>query len=167
MKLHHRNSRLRRQAGILLTECLVYISVFAILSGIATSVFYFCWDHTRAVVSATGDLEAVLKVGERWRADVRKAIGPIAVQTASDGETVQIPEAGKEVVYRFHDGEIRRQVGTSEFSELLLPKVKSSEVKPDMRGEVTAWRWELQIKSRRKETSMPLLFTFEAVQPHS
>ena len=40
-------------------------------------------------------------------------------------------------------------------------------MKPDTRGEVTAWRWELQIKSRRKETSMPLLFTFEAVQPHS
>ncbi len=59
MKLHHRPTHACgvRYCGILLTECLVYISVFAILSGIATSVFYFCWDHTRAVVSATGELK--------------------------------------------------------------------------------------------------------------
>ena len=111
--------------AFMLTECLVYIAVFTILFGIATSAFYFCWDHTRAVVYATDNIENALRAGERWRADIRNATGPIAVQTASDGETVRIPEAGKEVVYRFYDGEIRRQVGASDFSELLLPRVKS------------------------------------------
>ena len=167
MKLYPYHSRAHRRAGITLIECLAYISVFLILFGIATSAFYFCWDHTRAVVGATSDVEAALQAGERWRTDIRHATGPIAVQTASDGETVRIPEAGKDVVYIFQEGEIRRQAGNSEASQLLLPKVKSSGVKPDTRGEVTAWRWELQIASRRKETSMPLLFTFEAVQPHS
>ena len=37
-------------------------------------------------------------------------------------------------------------------------------MKPDARGEVRAWRWELELAPRRKETHLPLLFTFEAAQ---
>jgi hypothetical protein len=33
---------------------------------------------------------------------------------------------------------------------------------------VTAWRWEVELTPRRKETHLPLLFTFEAaVKPTS
>jgi hypothetical protein len=32
----------------------------------------------------------------------------------------------------------------------------------DARGPVSAWRWELELKSRRKEARLPFLFTFEA-----
>jgi hypothetical protein len=32
----------------------------------------------------------------------------------------------------------------------------------ETRGSVTAWRWELELASRRKETHLPLLFTFVA-----
>jgi hypothetical protein len=154
----------RRQAGILLMECLVYLAVFTILLGIGTATFYFCWDHTKAVFYATDDIETALRVCERWRRDVRSATGAISVETAGDGETVKIPEAGKEVLYRFQNGEVRRQLAAAEFSELLLPKVKSSAVKAETRGQINAWRWELELPSRRKETHMPLLFTFEAVQ---
>ena len=41
-------SRMRRAAGIMLIECMVYIAVFAILLGIGFAAFYFSWDHTRA-----------------------------------------------------------------------------------------------------------------------
>jgi hypothetical protein len=163
MKLSRQLSRPRRAAGILLVECLVYIAVFAILLGVGTGAFYFCWDHTRAVIYATNDIESALRAGERWRADVRSATGTIAVEAAANGETVRIPEAGKDVRYQFSDGEIRRQAGASDFSELLLTKVKSSAVKADPRGTVNAWRWELELSPRRKETDLPLFFTFEAV----
>jgi hypothetical protein len=167
MKLPLHTSRLRRQAGILLTECLVYIAVFAILLGIGTATFYFCWDHTRAIVLDSNDIESALRAGERWRVDVRSAIGPIAVETASDGETVTIPETGKQIIYHFQKGEIRRQTASSDFSELLLPSVKTSMVKPDTRGQVKAWRWELEVTPQRKDANLPFLFTFEAVQPSS
>ena len=48
---------------------------------------------------------------------------------------------------------------------MLLPKVKMSEMKPETRGAVRAWRWELELTPRRKESQMPLRFTFETVQP--
>jgi hypothetical protein len=167
MKLTSHYSSSRRQAGILLTECLVYLAVFVILFATATAAFYFCWDHTRAVVFATNDIESALRAGERWRADVRAATGPISVETTAKGQIVHIPEAQKKIVYDFEAGEIRRQTGASTFSEVLLPRVKSSAVKSEARGSINAWRWELELTPRRKETHLPLLFTFEAVPSKS
>ena len=154
----------RREAGILLIECLVYIAVFAILLGIGMAAFYFCWDHSKALIYATDDIEAALRAGEHWRADVRAATGKISVETTATGEVATIPKGGQTVVYQFDSGEVRRQVSPSGFSQQLLPKVKTSEMKPETRGDVSAWRWELQLVQRRRETHLPLLFTFEAVQ---
>ena len=163
MKLPSTLSYSRRQAGILLTECLVYIAVFTVLFAIAMSAFYICWDHAHATVAVADNIENALRAGERWRADVRNATGKIEVQSEADGETVRIPETGKEIVYHFRSGELRRQVSTSGFSELLLPKVKISEMQMDTRGLITAWRWELELMPVHKATSPPLRFTFEAV----
>jgi len=164
MKLPRTISKLRRAAGIMLTECLVYLAVFAILSSIGMAAFYFCWDHTRAVIYATDDIASALRAGERWRADVRGATGKISVETTATGELVRIPGTEKEIVYRFESGEVRREIPASKNSQLLLPKVKISQMKADARGTVSAWRWELELTPRRKETQLPLLFTFAAAQ---
>lgn len=165
MNLPPNISRVRRQAGILLVECLVYIAVFAILLGIGTAAFYFCWDHSKALVYATDDISSALRAGERWRADVRGATGKISVETTAAGEAVRIPAADKEIVYRFESGEVRREVTPPNISQPLLPKVKASQMKLETRGGVTAWRWELELTPRRREMQLPLRFTFEAVQP--
>lgn len=164
MKFPSTISSVRRQTGILLIECMVYISVFAILLGIGTAAFYFCWDHTRAVIYATDGIASALRAGECWRADVRGATGKISVETTATGELVRIPETEKEIVYRFESGEVRREIPALKNSQLLLPKVKTSQMKPEARGTVSAWRWELELTPRRKETQLPLLFTFAAAQ---
>ena len=56
MNLPQNISSKRRAAGILLVECIVYIAVFAILLGIGTASFYFCWDHSKALIGATDDI---------------------------------------------------------------------------------------------------------------
>jgi hypothetical protein len=94
---------------------------------------------------------------------VRAATGKISVATTAAGEVVRIPETEKEIVYRFEAGEVRRQIAAETFSQLLVPRVKASQMKRDARGEVTAWRWELELGPRRRETHLPLRFTFEAV----
>jgi len=165
MKLLPAISSARRPAGIMLIECMVYLAVFVILLGIGTAAFFFCWDHTRALIFATDDIAAALHAGERWRADVRHATGKISVATTATGESVGIPEAGKKIVYRFESGEVRREIPTLKDSELLLPKVRSSRMQADARGAVDAWRWELELTPRRQETHLPLRFTFEAAQP--
>jgi len=154
--------RVGGSAGYLLIECLVYFSVFAVLLGIGYGAFYVCWDYSKALHYATDDITAALHAGERWRADIRNATGKITVETTAAGELLRIPCGTNEVLYRFNDGEIRRQVASSDFSESLLPTVKGSQMVTETRGPVAAWRWELELKSRRKEARLPLLFTFEA-----
>ena len=146
----------------MLVECLVYLAVFAILLGIGTASFYFCWDHSQALIYATDDIATALRTGERWRADVRAATGKITIETTADGKRLRIPRGTNELIYSFNAGEVRRKFASSGFSESLLPAVKASQMVMDTRGPVSAWRWELELKPRRKETHLPLLFTFEA-----
>jgi hypothetical protein len=149
-------------AGYLLIECLVYISVFAVLLGIGYGTFYVCWDYSKALRYTTDDIVSALHTGERWRADIRSATGKITVETTPQGEHLRIPRGTIAIIYSFNAGEVRRQIASSDFSELLLPKVTVSQMVTEKRGPVTAWRWELELTSRRKETHLPLLFTFEA-----
>jgi hypothetical protein len=164
MKLPQTISKTRRAAGILLTECLVYLAVFVIVLGGAATVFYFCWDHSKALIYTADDISSALRAGERWRADVRGATGKISVETTASGEIVKIPEGEKEILYHFDSGEMRRQTAPENASQVLLSKVKTSQMKMDARDDVTAWRWELELTGRRKEIHLPLRFTFEAAQ---
>lgn len=153
----------RRSSGILLTECIVYLAVFTILTGIGGAAFYLCWDHSKALVYATDDINAALRAGERWRADVRSATGKISVEQTASADQMRIPIQGKEIIYRFESGEVRRDV-SPQSPEVLLPKVNTSQMSTESRNGVTAWRWELNLVVRRQETQLPLLFTFEAAQ---
>lgn len=164
MKTSRNLSARRRRSGVTLIECLVYVFVFSILLAGGTAAFFFCWDHTRAVVFTTDEVESALRAGETWRADVRAATGKISVVTTATGETVTIPEGEKEIIYRFDGAELRREIPAQNHSRLLLAKVKTSAASAELRGGVTAWRWELELTPRRKEASLPLLFTFEAAQ---
>ncbi|MFZ1072819.1 MAG: hypothetical protein WAO21_05220 [Verrucomicrobiia bacterium] len=162
MKLPPSISHARAQAGVLLLECIVYIAIFAVILGMALAAFYLCWDDSKALLYATDDISAALRAGERWRVDVRSATGKITVETTSQGEFLRIPHGASVVLYSFSAGEVRRQLASSDFSESLLPTVEASQMMMDTRGPVSAWRWELELKPRRKETHLPLLFTFEA-----
>lgn len=157
-------SAARRQAGILLTECLVYLAVFVILFGIATAAFYFCWDHTRAVIITANEVESALRAGETWRADVRGATGTISLERTPAGETVKIVKNGREIFYHQTGGEVRREIPAQKISRLLLNRVKASAMAADPRAGVAAWHWELELTPRRKEAHFPLLFTFAAAR---
>ncbi len=162
MKLPPSITRARTQTGVLLLECLVYIGLFAVILGLALASFYLCWDNSKALMYAADDIAAALRAGERWRADVRNATGKITVETTSQGEFLRIPRGKSVILYSFSAGEVHRQLASSDFSELLLATVQASQMVGDPRGPVKAWRWELELKSRRKEAHLPLLFTFEA-----
>jgi len=162
MKLSSPNSRVRVQTGYLLLECLVYIVVFAVITGLGLATFYLCWDNSKALRGTTDDIAAALRAGERWRADIRGATGKITVETAAAGELLRIPCGTNVILYRFADAKIRRQLASSDFAEPTLTAVEVSQMVKDTRGTVTAWRWELALKPHHKVTHLPLQFTFEA-----
>ncbi|HKW30100.1 MAG TPA: hypothetical protein VJT54_12245 [Verrucomicrobiae bacterium] len=152
----------RVPAGYLLIECLVYIAVFAVITGLGLMTFYQCWDNSKALRLTTDDVAAALRAGERWRADIRGATGKITVENTATGELLRIPCGTNELRYDFTAGKIHRQLASSGFAESVLTAVEASQMVEDRRGTVTAWRWELDLKPHRKVTHLPLQFTFEA-----
>ena len=147
-----------------LIECLVYIAVLTVLMGVAVGVFYVCWNGFQALISTSDDVSVALRAGERWRAEVRDANGTIKVEKTASGQVVRIPENGREIVYSFDTGEIRRQIGPNGSIQVVLKNIKSSEMKSDARGGVRAWQWELELPERQRGPHVPILFTFEAAQ---
>jgi Tfp pilus assembly protein FimT len=148
-------------------ECLVYISVLAVILAIGSAAFYRCWDNNKAITRNGDDIVRTLKAGEIWRADLRSATGPVQMTSANSEQTMRIPCGNRELIYSFVDGEVRKQIGKEGAWQVILPKVKSSQMQSEKRDQVIAWRWELELTSDRKNAKMQPLFTFEAVPGNS
>jgi len=145
--------------GFTLIECLVYMSVLGVILAIGSVAFYRCWDDNKSVTRNGNDIVRTLKAGEAWRAEMRQATGPIRTVNA----TLRIPSGKQDVIYSFADGEVRKQIGENAPWKVILSNVKSSEMQSDQRAQVTAWRWEVELQSQRKNAKVHPLFTFEVV----
>jgi hypothetical protein len=150
---------------MMLIECLVYISVFGVLLGLGFAAFYSCWDKSKSLRYHAEDITRALRAGERWRADIRSATGPITVKNAPDGQMLEIPRGTNLVVYVFTAGEVSRTLEPTGHWITVLPKVKASQMQADPRTHVTGWRWDVEILPRRAQVRVPPLFSFEAVPP--
>jgi prepilin-type N-terminal cleavage/methylation domain-containing protein len=157
----------RKQGGFTIIECLVYMSVLGVILAIGSAAFYRCWDDNKAITRNGDDIVRALKAGEAWRADLRSATGPVHIATTGSEQTLHIPRGKGELVYSFADGEMRKQAGKDGPWTVVLPKVKSSQMQSEKRDQVTAWRWELELVSGRKNAKVLPLFTFEAVAGNS
>ena len=108
-----------------------------------------------------------MKAGEAWRAEMRSATGPISIVTTNSEQTLRIPSGKKELTYSFANGELRKRTGDDGMWHVVLPKVKKSQMEIDKRDQVTAWRWEVELDSQRKNAKVRPLFTFEVVPGNS
>ena len=149
--------------GFTLIECLVYMSVLTIVLGIGSAAFYRCWDDNKAITRNGNDIVRTLKAGEIWRDDMRAATGPIQIATTNSEQIMRIPRGNGELIYSFADGEVRKQMDRNSAWQIVLAKVKSSQMQIDKREQVTAWRWEVELEATRKNTHTHPLFTFEVV----
>jgi hypothetical protein len=160
---HGAREKITRQTGILLIECIFYMGLFFLVTGIAFKLFYSCWDSTRAFRRNAEQIATTVRTGERWRADVRSATAPLRAEDSPEGEVLRIPHGGGEIDYRFSTGTLwRRAGGQSEWAQV-LSGIKSCRMAPDRRQQSTAWRWELELAAHRKGARVVPLFTFEAV----
>ena len=151
----------RCQQASTLIEMIVYMALFVVVVGCATKTFFDCWDNTKALRKSSDDVARALEIGERWRADVRGATGAVELTTTGGAERLRVPEATSEVIYTFANGELRRQAGSTDPNTLWLSDIESSQMQSDPRWPIAVWRWELELKSTRKESRVRPLFTFE------
>lgn len=163
MKIHTPPSN----RGISIIECLVYGFVLLILLGVAYSAFYRCVENSYALRRNAEDIATALRAGERWRADIRSATGSVQVEAAPDGGSLHLESERGPVDYYFTSNSVLRRAHPGPWVTL-LPNVKASAMQADPRGEVSAWRWELELRPRSKKPArMTPLFTFLAVPERS
>jgi type II secretory pathway component PulJ len=155
------NRRQHNENGITLIECLVYISLVFVVLGLATAAFYRCFDNMKALRRNTDDITQALHAGELWRADIRAATKPVQFDAAD--QLLRITHRDREVAYKFADAQVLRRTGADTSWVVVLPKVEKSQMQADTRAQVTAWQWELELKTLRKPATMRPLFTFTAV----
>lgn len=156
----HRSHRHRR--GITLIECLVYIAAIATVMGMGTAAFYACFNSMKALRRNADDISRTIGAGELWRKDMRAATRPVQFDAAA--QLLRIPRGDTQVSYKFSDAAVQRQARTDAPWVTLLPNVQQSEMVSDPRTKLTAWRWELELKSARPGGStLRPQFSFTAV----
>lgn len=158
-------SKVRRCAGgsraFTIIECLVYLGLCMLLLGLGMVAFYRCFDNMKGLRRNASDITRAVNAGELWRNDIRAATRTIQVDEAS--QIIRIPQREREVCYKFADTQISRRTGADAPWLPLLSKVRNSRMTSDPRTHVTAWRWELELETSRKQARVRPLFTFLAV----
>lgn len=149
-----------RHHGFSLLECLVYIGVMGVLITLAAVTFWHATRNNEHLRRNASDIVRALQAGERWREDIRGATGPIRQEVAEGLPRLAIPQARGAVHYLFRDGAVWRQAG--ERPALFLADVLHSRMDQDRRQFVTAWKWEVELKTKREVVRVRPLFTFEA-----
>ena len=160
MKLRDKLNPARRTRGITLIECLVYIGALAVVLGMGMAAYQSSLDHTISLRRNTDDITQAISAGEYWRADIRAATQPLHFDETT--QTLHIPQAKGEVAYKFSEEQVSRRGSADGVWTVVLPRVQQSEMIRDVRAQVTAWRWELELRSYRREVMIRPLFTFTA-----
>jgi Tfp pilus assembly protein PilE len=144
--------------GYLLLEVLVFMALMVVILGLAYAAYWRCADNSKRLQENAADILATMQAGERWRDDIR-----LAQDTVLNLDSVKMIQSSDIVEYRFDEQAIWRHSAQSGRTIQLLSKVKSSTMRPEPRRQVSAWRWEVELLSRKAPPYMRPLFTFEAV----
>ena len=149
-----------RRAAFSLIECLSYMAIFFVLLGVAFAAYYRMNEESRAFTQSSADIVRAMQAGERWREDVRAATNVVQI---SERQELRLASRTGEVSYFFRDGFVWRQGLNQKASSEVLGRVKKSAMVRDERSQVTAWRWDIELETKRTNASMRPLFTFLAV----
>ena len=149
----------------MLLECLVYVALFAVVTGLAFAAFYRADQSSRDLHRNANEILRIVKAGEIWREDVRRATAPLQLIEEPDFQLLRVPRGTNEVWYEFANNEIRRRAAPDSTPVKLMSNLKSSHLQIDVRKLVSSWRWEVELKTKEKIPRIKPVFTFQAVAP--
>jgi hypothetical protein len=147
-----------REQGMLLTECLVYMALLVVVLNLAFLAYNRCEENSKRLNHNVDDVVRALQAGEHWRDDIRAAL---AVDSSEN--SLRLVQSNATVDYVFDGHAVWRRANADAPLTRFLPKVKSSNMEKDVRREVTAWSWKVELLTRGTPQRYLPFFTFEAV----
>lgn len=150
-----------RARGATLIEMLIYIGLLAVVLGVGVNGLIRVWGVHGTLRRQSDAIVLAGDTGERWRADIRAATGPIR---SDDGTTLTIPVGDRVVTWGFGNGIVWRQAASDRKAAPLLLGVRASRMTPEIRGPVRAWKWELELEPVPARARTVPLYTFFAVE---
>lgn len=159
-------SRPSRQ-GIALIDCLVYIAVTTLILGLSFATFIESVERTTELERVATTLAQALQAGERWREDIRSAQGAPKLEQVEGKTFLRIATARGEVSYGLDGSNVVRRASAEAPWLELVPHVQASAFVADSRPHVRAWRWDLELSTRRDRERFRRALTFLAVPPAS
>jgi hypothetical protein len=158
------NGRPAAESGTFLLEAIVYLGAFWVICGLSIMVYFRAMTASRELRQATEDVTQTVSAGERWRQDIRDAVGQIKLAAREREMMLEIPQSGGVVGYQFDGERVQRRASASGRWATLIRRVKACSMSLDAAQPATAWRWELELAPiSKKPGRLRPLFTFEAV----
>lgn len=134
------------------------MALMVLILELAYAAYWRCADNSKRLQENAADILAAMQAGERWRDDIR-----LAHDTFLNTNGVKLIQSGDTIEYRFSEQAVWRHSAQTGRTIRLLSKVKTSAMRPEARRQVSAWRWEVELQSRKAPPYLRPLFTFEAV----
>jgi hypothetical protein len=159
------NCQRRRDTGMSLDQCLVYISVLGVILCISGMSVGKAWDAHRAISRSANDIQRAVNAGERWRQEIRSALRPPEMCTIEAQPALRITTAQGVIEYRQCAGTLQRRDGVNGAWLVALHRVRDSQMLALTSTPAPAWRWELEMEPAHKRARLRPLFTFTAVAP--
>lgn len=165
VRSRHMGATSSGRSGITLVECLVYISVWFVITGLAFGAYFRVLDNAKRIRRNAADVARALQAGEVWRRDIREASGPISCTNllGIGEELLRIPQLSGEVSYRFTGSNVLRRANAEAPWTVALGLVNASGMVEARRDSIRSWKWEVELKSPRKAPRQKPLFSFQAV----
>ena len=134
------------------------MALMVVILNLAYAAYWRCADNSKRLQQNAADILAAVQAGERWRDDVR-----LARDAVNDSNGVNFIQSGDTIEYRFEQQAVWRRSTQTGRTIRLLSNVKTSGMRPEVRRQVRAWRWEVELRAGKAPPCLRPLFTFEAV----
>lgn len=156
----HAPARSRSSDGILLLECVIYVALFSLITGLCLAAYFRCETASLQLRRNASDIGQALEAGERWREDIRAASG--LIEMVSEENELRIPIEKGAIIYQFRDGALARQ-SPSAPRQVILKNLLASRMFSDHQSSLVTWRWEIELRNDREKAKIRPLFSFQAV----
>ena len=158
-------NKLQRDTGLMLVECLMYISAVMVIVGLALAIFYQCQTQSVRLSRQSEHIAITLRFGERWRKEVRNAPATPEIKEHDSATAFHIPAPKGEIVYLYDGAAVWRKAAKDSHYVLFVEGIAGLKFQKEVREHAAGWRMEIELATYERHPKNKPQFSFLCVNP--